>query len=99
MDRKTLAEDSNQSVWLEKLFELQEEHSEVKLDQEHNNGAFMKDNKDSTTSYIGVGIGVGIAIGAALGVAMDNIGLWLPVGLAIGVAIGATLNASKNKKS
>ncbi len=47
-----------------------------------------KNQQDTDSSGLAIGMCLGLSIGCAIGVATQNIGLWLPVGLGLGVCFG-----------
>ena len=56
-----------------------------------------RQENESRTQYMPIGMCLGVGIGTALGAAMDNMALYMCIGLSVGMCIGALIDA-KNRE-
>lgn len=57
-----------------------------------------KENTESTTHWLPIGMCLGISIGMSIGVATDNVGVGMCLGVGIGSCLGALMDAMQKKK-
>ena len=58
----------------------------------------QKENTESATHWLPIGMCLGISIGMSIGVAMDNVGVGMCLGVGFGSCLGAFMDAMQKKK-